>query len=153
MKTTKTTKTRETTTTTTLDMSDSDSDSAPEGLVVVPVIVPVPVVVERGGEATRQMESMKTEMNEMRVRTAQLQKKCQGEDAGGRGYQEGEVYERGHDQENCGECRYPGCCRCWNHSWSQIWTFLDKHTNCRNAQTRADIGCQFKLPLICINKS
>ena len=49
MKTTKTTKTTETTTTTTLDMSDSDLDSAPEGLVVVPVIVPVPVVVERGG--------------------------------------------------------------------------------------------------------
>ena len=50
MKTTKTTKTTETTETTfQMDDSDSDSDFAPsEGVVVVPVIVPV-VVGDAGG--------------------------------------------------------------------------------------------------------
>ena len=53
---------------------DSDSDSETEGVVVVPVVIPVPVLIENGGgEARREVDNMMKKMNEMQVRTEQLQ--------------------------------------------------------------------------------
>ena len=98
------------------------------------------------------MDSMKVEMNEMRVRTAQLQNHAREKMQEAEDIKKEKFMNEAMIKKTVGSV-VTGCCRCWNHSWSQIWTFLDKHTNCRNAQTRADIGCQFKLPLICINKS